>query len=75
MLVINTYGDTLVNISNILAIYIDTSYPKQIIARFGDDNIVLLGEYETIERTKEVFEMLVKTLTYRESKIFKMPEK
>lgn len=74
MLVINTYSNTVVNISNVFAIFIDQKYPKQIIASFGNDDFVGLGEYTTIERTKEVFEMLVKALTYRETKIFKMPE-
>lgn len=78
MIIVNQDTTEMVNFNNIIGIYIrysleDNEGKFAIIAQ-SDDIAYVLGKYETEKRVKEVFEMLIKVLTYRETKIFKMPE-
>lgn len=72
MYIYNKKENGVVNTENIICININPNNEKEICAWYNI-NKLSLGIYESEERTKEVFEMLIKALTCIEIKIFKMP--
>lgn len=78
MIIVNQDETEIVNFNNIIGINI--RYPleenegKFVIMAETDEMEYVLGKYKTEKRAKEVFEMIIKVLTYVEMKIFKIPE-
>lgn len=73
MKILNQTRDVIVNLDNIVVMAIDNEDGSIYIQE--NQYQVVLGNYETNERAKEIFNDIIKTLKNSDVAIYRMPEK
>lgn len=75
MVIVNQDENIIINLENVSAITInDNDTKKQVYARCNNDDDVMIGEYRTEARTKEVLQEIIERWELRQNRAYYMPK-